>query len=79
MTQYDVRTGDNLKLPLTLLMLFQCIMGFNAIADECGLTSETTPDFSLLDQNPTSPTFGDFIHRADLKGDVFVAYWAHAS
>ena len=79
MTQYDVETGDNLKLTVTFLMLFQLFVVPSAIAEECGLTSEITPDFSLIDQNPTSSSFGDFIHRKDLMGQVFIAYWAHAS
>ena len=79
MTQYDAETGDNLKLTVTFLMLFQLMVVPNAIADECGLTSEITPDFSLIDQNPTSSSFGDFVHRADLMDQVFIAYWSHAS
>ena len=46
---------------------------------DCGDPSAVVPDFSLIDQNPGSATYGRTWTRADLMGRVTVVYWATAT
>jgi len=46
---------------------------------ECGTIPEVVPDFSLLDANERSPTFGQTYQRDNLQGNVFILYFAHAT
>ncbi len=45
----------------------------------CGLDPEVIPAFSLLDENPSSPSYGEEVARDDHLGDVWFLYWAHAT
>jgi len=48
-------------------------------AEDCG-TSETValPDFSLVDVNPSSPTYEQTVSLSDHGKEVKVIYWAYA-
>ena len=46
---------------------------------DCGETPAQIPAFALIDQNPSSPTFGETKTQDDLLGQVVVIYWAQAS
>ncbi len=45
----------------------------------CGLVPELIPDFSLEDQNPSSPTYGQTISRDETLGQVLLIYFATAT
>jgi len=47
--------------------------------DDCGQDVAQIPDFSLVDQNPNSPTYGQTYTRDALMGQVLVIYWALAT
>jgi hypothetical protein len=46
--------------------------------EDCGLTPQLVPDFSLVDANPHSPTFGETFTRAGQLGKPWLLYWADA-
>ena len=46
---------------------------------DCGLNDKVVPDFSLMDVNPTSATYGQSVTLADLMGEILVVYWAQAT
>jgi hypothetical protein len=46
---------------------------------DCGLNDKVVPDFSLMNVNPTSNTYGQTVTLADLMGEILVVYWAQAT
>ena len=68
----------------TLWILFVLCLGLTsqtwaAAPTDCGDTPETAPVFTLVDRNPSSPTYEQEINTADFMGRVWVVYWAQAS
>ena len=49
------------------------------IPGDCGVYNETVPNFSLIDQNPNSPSYGESFTRDTFQSQVLVIYWALAS
>ncbi len=47
--------------------------------EDCGISSAAIPDYSLTDVNPSSPSFGTIISRADHLGEVMVIYFSAAT
>ncbi len=75
LTQWYQRTVTRwFAVALSLLLV-----GTTAHADDCGLSHEVIPDFTLVDVNPTSPSYNQLVSRDQLLGDVIVMYWAHAT
>jgi len=46
---------------------------------DCGIAELEVPDFSLIDENPASPTKGRVYLQDDFLNKVFVIYWASAT
>lgn len=46
---------------------------------DCGLVQEIIPDFSLLDENQHSASYGAEVERDGLLGRVLIIYWAKAT
>ena len=66
-------------LAIALLTAAPLLSSSAQAADDCGITEEVIPDFSLVDQNPNSPTFVQTWTRDALLGQVLVIYWAQAT
>jgi len=47
--------------------------------EDCGIGSSATPDYTLTDVNPNSPTYGTDVSRADHLGEVTVIYFSAAT
>ena len=45
---------------------------------DCGLNPQIVPEFSLVDMNTHSPTYGQTVDRDDHLGEVMVIYFAYA-
>ena len=46
---------------------------------DCGLVPEIIPDFSLVDNNQHSASYGAEVGRDELLGRVLIIYWAKAT
>jgi len=42
---------------------------------ECGLDDASIPDFTLVDQNANSPTYGQSLSLSDHAGKVVLIFW----
>ncbi|MFT5684882.1 MAG: hypothetical protein ACI8RZ_005827 [Myxococcota bacterium] len=50
-----------------------------AAPEDCQLSPAAIPAFTLVDENPSSVTYGQEVSTSDLNGAVLVMYWAQAS
>lgn len=49
------------------------------VPSDCGQDQPTIPAFSLVDDNPNSPTYGQSLGPGDFEGQVRIVYFAHSS
>ena len=47
--------------------------------EDCGIAPTVIPDFTLVDVNPNSTTFGEERSRDEFLGSVLVVYFAQAT
>ena len=47
--------------------------------DDCGITPTVIPEFTLVDVNPNSPSFGTERSRDEFLGSVLVVYFSQAT
>lgn len=47
--------------------------------DDCGVATAVIPDFSLLDVNPNSTTYGTVRNRDEFLGSFLIVYFAQAT
>ena len=50
-----------------------------AVPEDCQLNPAVIPDFTLVDDNPNSATYGQEVSTSDLRGPILVMYWAQAT
>ena len=50
-----------------------------SVPEDCGIAPTIIPDFTLVDVNPNSTTFGDERSRDEFLGSVLVVYFAQAT
>lgn len=63
---------------LTALLLAPTLMAAPP-AEDCGLTQPVAlPDFSLVDVNASSSSYGETLSLSDHSGEPVVIYWAYA-
>ena len=70
-----------ISLLLTLLLSLSppAWAGDCASPEDCGLAETVIPDFTLIDLNSRSATYGRSISRDELLGQVLLIYWAQAT
>lgn len=72
---------------MTISMLFMLVLTLIVPAsaepcstpEDCGIAPAAIPDFTLVDVNPNSETFGTERSRSEFLGSVMVIYFSSAT